>query len=158
MLADNNEGMTPHLERAVRLADQLGAELTLGMSYGNLGMQRLWQGHPDEALELHVRAIQPLIAADHTATISYTLLNSAEALWKTGQPDEAAKLIGLSQHLLEQLKVLPISLMETRRARIEHDMAEEMGQAAFEAAVSQGAAMSIEEALGLMRAGIRTPA
>jgi predicted ATPase len=157
MLSDQHEGMTEKFEYGVELAQELGAELTLGMSYGNLGMHRLWQGRADEALAIQMKAIKPLAAADHTAAISYTLLNTAEVLAALGRCEDAARLVGLSVQLLDQLEVLPISLMEARRVRVGDELRKEMGADAYEAAVAAGTDLGIDEALQLMAANIPAP-
>lgn len=153
MLAGRHEGKTELYERAVEMASDMGAELTLGMSYGNLGQHRRWQGRLDESIELQMRAIRPLVAADHVAAISYTFLNASETLVALGQREDAARLIGLSEALLEDLKVLPISMMEALRMRLNDQLRAEMGEV-FTAAHGEGRSLRVAEGLELIAANV----
>jgi hypothetical protein len=154
MLSDRYEGMSDKFERSVELATSIGADLTLGMSYGNLGMLRLWEGKAEEGLAYQLKGIKPLAAADHAAAVSYTMLNASECLAALGRSEDAAALVGLSKGLLDQLEVLPISLMDARRARVEEGLRQEMGTAAFDAAIARASELSVEDGLRLMEANI----
>lgn len=154
MMLDEHDGLTHVYERAVDVAQASGAELTIGMSLGNLGQHRLWQGRLDEALVLQTQAIKPLIASDHVAALSYTFQNTAEVLTALGQLEQAAKLIGLGEAKLEQLHVLDISLMEARRKRFAEELSDRMGEQAFEAARAAGHLMTVKQGVELMAANV----
>lgn len=145
MLMDEHEGMTVVFERAVEVARSLGAELTYGMSLGNLGQHRRRQGRLDESMSLQLAAIRPLIEAGHEAAISYTFLNTAETLIELRRLDDAARLVGLSEAILEELQVLPLTLMETRRARVAATLAQSMGAEEYEMANKEGRALTIDQ-------------
>jgi predicted ATPase len=158
MMLDEHEGLTHVYERAVEAARASGAELTIGMSYGNLGQHRRWQGRLDEALALQIQAIKPLIAADHVAAISYTFQNAAEILTSLGRLEEAARLIGLGEAKLEQLHVLDISLMNARRQRFATELCDRMGEEPFEAARTIGRGLTVKQGVELMTTNVPAPA
>jgi hypothetical protein len=96
-------------------------------------------------MSLQLAAIRPLIEAGHEAAISYTFLNTAETLIELRRLDDAARLVGLSEAILEELQVLPLTLMETRRARVAATLAQSMGAEEYEMANKEGRALTIDQ-------------
>lgn len=145
MLMDEYDGLESVYERGVELSEALGAELTYGMSLGNLGMLRAWQGRFDEALRLELEGLRRLIASGHLAAVTFTYTNAAQVLHPMGETTFAAELLGARDALHERLNVLDLSLMTKRRARVEEQLRGAMGNEAFEAAVSRGRRLSPED-------------
>ena len=146
MLMDEYDGLETAFERGVELSEALGAELTYGMSLGNLGMFRAWQGRHSEALELELEALRRLIVSGHLAAVTFTYVNTAQVLQPIGESTLAAELLGARDAIHEKLNVLDLTLMKKRRDRVESELRQELGDEAFEGARSRGRTMSPEDA------------
>jgi tetratricopeptide (TPR) repeat protein len=150
MLMDEYAGVESVYERSVKLAGDLGAELTHAMSLGNLGMLRSWQERYGEAIELQLDALRRLIATGHEAAVTYTLVNSAEILLPMGEAEAGAELLGARDSIHERLNVLGLSLTIKRRERAERELRKALGDDEFEAAVAKGASLTPNQAMALL--------
>lgn len=150
MLMDEYAGVESVYERAVKLARDLGAELTYAMSLGNLGMLRCWQERYGEAIELHLEALRLLIATGHDAAVTYTLVNSADTLLPMGEAEAGAELLGARDKIHEHLNVLDLSLTKKRRERVEQELRSALGDVAFETALTKGRSMTANQAMAFL--------
>ena len=147
MLMGEYDGLESVYERSAELAEALGAELTYGMALGNLGMLRAWQGRHAEGLALQLAALRKLISSGHGAGITFTFVNSAFVLQPLGEAATAAELLGARDHLHETLNVVDLNLMMKKRTKIEMQLREELGDAAYEEAHARGRKLTPEDAL-----------
>lgn len=145
-------------ERSVALSRGLGAELTLGMSLGNLGVLRSVQGRHEEAVELQLEALRRLIASGHLGAITYTYINTARVLLPLQENETAAMLLGARDALHARLNVLDLGLMNENRERVEKRLREELGDQAYEAAEERGRTLSVDAAERLIAAKRRAVA
>ncbi|HJR44622.1 MAG TPA: DUF4062 domain-containing protein [Actinomycetota bacterium] len=131
-------------EEAADMARQLGTGIELGMTYGNLGTQRLRAGRLDEAGELLTETLR-LLSERHLQNLaSYTMDQIAELALERGDLLRAARYFGAAHAIRERVgSMLGPCHAETRDRLIERVRAE-LDDQAFERARSEGAALGFK--------------
>ncbi len=143
------EQMEARLKEALALRRELGDIRGVAMCLTPLGMTALEQGDPGRASALFEEDLRLLLAVRDKVGIVYGLLGMAAVNALRGQPARAARLWGAVEALREAIGHLPTTL---ERARYDHEgylAAARAGldEASFDAAWSEGRAMSPEQAI-----------
>jgi predicted ATPase/uncharacterized protein YdeI (YjbR/CyaY-like superfamily)/class 3 adenylate cyclase len=153
LMAGQIEDASARLEQAVAIAEQLGAELFLYFLRSDLGLLRLIQGRPAEAMPLIRRCL--MVARRTGLRIDASELISAAACCAAWQGDyvRAARLHGSADAALATaieigtIKWLPAEQALVERAQAE--LRELMGADAYAEAHRAGAALSQAQAVDL---------
>jgi DNA-binding CsgD family transcriptional regulator len=137
------------LEEALSLFRELGDTRNAAMCLTIMGMGALEQGDTDRAEALWREDLQLLRAARDKMGIFFGLLGMAGVATLQGLPTRTAKLMGASETLREEIGVSLKTLISSRynyEGRLAA-LREDLDGVTFDAAWSQGQAMSTEQAL-----------
>jgi DNA-binding NarL/FixJ family response regulator len=145
----NLEQAEPRLEEALALFRDLGDVWSIAQCLIALGLIPLSQGDSERAAVLFEESLLHQRELKYKTAILYGLAGMAGVATLRGQPVRVAKLFGALEALREEIGLSRASLalalydgegyLTTART--------ELGEAAFEAAWSEGQAMTLEEAI-----------
>jgi len=135
-----------YYEEALAIAQATGDRLREVLQLQNLGFLAQRAGAFREAERLFRQSVVAARELDSRYSLVYTLTSLAGAYAST-RPERAARLIGVSERIFEELGALPDrgdrEVFEENRARARA----ELGNEAFAAALARGRAMSIKDAV-----------
>jgi predicted ATPase/class 3 adenylate cyclase len=133
-------------EEALALQRDLGNSEAATISLHNIGRIDLRTGHLADAAELFRESLESACELDYRELIALCLEACAELATADDEPARAARLLGAADSLFDELGVIKMgdeaeSYEETVRALVEH-----LGEPAFEAARTEGRALTLDEA------------
>jgi tetratricopeptide (TPR) repeat protein len=134
------------LEEAVDVLDgvDVGAH---AIALHNLGLARLAEGRAEEATRLFRRSLEGASNEGIAIGIHNLLLGLGAAAAREGQRERAASLVGAFDRVGEEIGWA----LEPYEARLREetlaDLRQQLGEGAFERALAEGAAMTLDEAV-----------
>ena len=136
-----------YYEEDLSLCRQLGHERGIAISLHNLGYVAQHEGDSQRATMLFKESLDLRLRLGHRAGIAYCLTGLAAVGVSQQQYEPAARLLGAAEALLSA-----VGGALDRADRLEYDRAvagarDKLGQAAFEAARSQGRGLTLEAAV-----------
>ncbi len=147
--AEDVEQAVTLAERSLELYRELGDVQGIVISLSALGMTMLKAGHPERAegyLEENLRILRTM---GHKMGIAYCLLGLGGVAGERVRPDRAARLWGSAEALREAIG-MDLSPLDLRQTRYEERLSAArslMEEETWQAAWSEGRAMSPEEAI-----------
>jgi predicted ATPase/DNA-binding SARP family transcriptional activator len=113
----------------------------------HLGYLALRRGQPRRATALCVESLQLNLAVSDQQGVAACLVGLAASAAATGQFERAARLLGHAEARLEALRSRLLPFDRQQHARVRHTAGEQLGEAAFDAALADGRASAIEQLL-----------
>ena len=136
-----------YYEECLQVATEAGDRLRAAVQYGNIGIAAYHQKQQQTADRMVRIGLRLYLEANIDVAVAMTMVGLAGSAILTGKPERAARVLGASQTLLGEMgaRNQPSELIE-----IDHFIEEikrMTGEAAFQAAWAQGAAMTYQEAV-----------
>jgi len=131
-------------EEAVELCRASGREEQLVISLFNLGRVATLQDRTTPAAELFEQALAGARRLGYTEMIAYCLKGLAEVQAVEGEAERAARLLGLSDRLFDELGARVEAIERETHIRAVEALKRRLGEVAFEAAYREGRAAGLE--------------
>jgi non-specific serine/threonine protein kinase len=134
-------------QEAIDIAHEEGNTMYAAIALSNLSYVAYHQGDYEQAAAIIREVIARLLELENTRHLPHDLALMAGPVAAQGNPQKAARLLGASEALLE---AMGLCLQAGDQFEIERYVAaarEQLDRATFEAAWSEGRAMSLEEAV-----------
>lgn len=144
-------------EDAVTAARELRDELLIGMTEGNMSVQRWATGRHDEAKALSVSALSRLTAVRALYSAAHGLDVTAWMLAEDGEETVAVTLLAAADALRARMRTPLWKPVVSRREALIAALRERLGVAEFSRAWSKGPALRFEEATRLAIAALSSP-
>ena len=146
-LADDHDRAEPMLAQGARLSRELGERWNLAYSLWLWGFSRWRRGRFNEAEELLREALELARASNDPIGASLMAETLAWVTASTQGPGRAARLLGAAEASRGALSFDLFPSWRRYHERCESQVRAQLGTAAFDAAMTRGAAMSPERAL-----------
>ena len=134
-------------EENLRLHRQSGDKFPLAITLGDLAQLRVLQGRHEDARELAAEGVLVCHEVGDVRGTAWCMASLAAAHAASDQPGRAARLWGVSDELLASIGAFLPPNYQGIRDRYFDDAKRALGEGAFMAAVSQGQAMSLTQAV-----------
>jgi predicted ATPase/DNA-binding CsgD family transcriptional regulator len=134
-------------EESLAMAREEGDKLRQALPLGNLGYVAQQAGDYERAEAAHLEGLALFLELENTRHIPQHLAILAGPVAAQGYLKKAARLLGASEGLLEKMGLVAQAADQVEIERYEAAVREQLDEATFEAAWSEGRAMSLEEAV-----------
>jgi hypothetical protein len=132
-------------KQCINVCRETGAVLREAMTRANLGFVELHQGNYERAETLILTGLgREAFSKYHTA---YAFAFLAGPVAAKGDPEQAARLLGASEAILDRIGAVITTSDQHEIERYVDDVKAQLDKAAFEAAWAEGHAMTFEEAV-----------
>lgn len=135
------------LEECLTHYERLGVEASQASTCTQLGGVRLYQGRREEALPLLARGLQLYRKLGSPSGLAFSLEVTAAAAASIGEAQRAALLIGRVDALRDELGEWELRVTGDPYERAVVTATDALGHDGFEAAYSEGRAMTLDEAV-----------
>lgn len=136
------------VEEALRLSEQLGTSTAACILVENMAWLAQIRGQDERAVSLNKEALEMARRSGGARQFLSIIQSLGELSQKEHRPGRAARLYAISSSIAEQRGFLGSTLLERRKSEANISaLRSSMGEAAFEEAWAEGAAMSLDEAL-----------
>ena len=145
----------PLLEESLALARKRGDDNSVAISLGNLGLVALACGQLDDAESLQREALQVRRTVRNLSHLARTIENLALIAAARSQAERVATLFGAAAEIRAETGARLLPGDQEQQDRAQRAARARVGDSAFEAAWTRGAALEVEAAIELaLRAGI----
>lgn len=143
------EGNEADFTLALSLAEEIGADIDIGMAEGNLGMLRLHEGDDSASQELLISGLERLARVRHFV-VSANLLNQlGELALRLGRAELALTLTAAGQSIRERIgAITPLPSLQ-RQEECKRHASEQLSAQAAELALARGQGLEFDEAVRL---------
>ena len=131
-------------------AEQLGSAEEIAMAQANLGRYHVWRGEPAPGLPHLSESLELLVPLRHKVGTAYVLDVGAEAAALLGAPERSVRLFAAAEAIREAIGAPLVASLRERNASTLEKLKDQLGDEAFRNAWSQGAAMSLDQAVAEM--------
>jgi predicted ATPase len=135
-------------------AQAVGADIEVSNALANNGYYWNFRGDLPKAASYLSRSLEVLQALRNKGSAWYILDRTAEITMKLGDPERAARVLGASDAMKQQINAMPVATAFEKLEELRAALIAEIGQEAFERAYAAGAEMGFDEALAYARAGV----
>ena len=143
-------------ENALTVAEGHADELNLAMIEANVAEYRLHRDDPEAAARLLAAALARYRALRAFYPSSYAIEGAARVAARAGRWETAAMLLGAADSVRDTLGVPVEGAHQARRNRVVEQVRTELGEVAFDRALSDGRALRYEDALDAAIAAVTT--
>jgi predicted ATPase/DNA-binding CsgD family transcriptional regulator len=150
LLQGDHEGARLRFEEGLALGRSIGDRLSICNALFNLAQLALARGDHDAAFHLFAEGITPSVELGDRGNVAYILEALGVVAGARGEASRAARLQGASEALISAIGLRGHTYYRPDRAlydRVKAEVMATLGEAAFEAALGDGRAMSQEQAV-----------
>jgi hypothetical protein len=149
VVCETYEGNEADFTLALELAEQVGADVDIGMAEGNLGMLRLHQNEQGASQALLVSALERLARVRHFVIAANLLNQLGEVALRQGRAELALTLTAAGQSVRARIGALtPIPSLE-RQERYKLEASRQLPEQVAQLALAKGQGMEFDEAVRL---------
>jgi predicted ATPase/DNA-binding SARP family transcriptional activator len=160
LLEGDHEGARGRFEEALALARSMGDRVTSYLALFNLAQLALADGDYDTAFSRFAEGIVPSEESGDRGNVAYILEGLGVVAGARGEAGRAARLLGASEALISDLGLRGHTYYQFDRSiyeRINARARAALGEAAYEAALDEGRAMSPEQAIEYVLGTVEEP-
>ncbi len=142
-----HEQAVRYLEEGLALSQEIGNRLTVSAALYGLALAARGQGEHERAAELYAEGLATSIEAGDNANIAYCLDGLAQVAVAQGNMERTARLFGAAEASLEAAGgvLYPHAQVRSKREQAMNAIRSRLGETAFSAAWTQGAAITPAE-------------
>jgi predicted ATPase/class 3 adenylate cyclase/DNA-binding CsgD family transcriptional regulator len=138
-------------KEALEIGERVQATVIVGLAKEQLARLALARDEPGRAEELLHQALGAYLEYGATRYLPQTFDSLAEAAGCLASGEDAARLLGASHRLRQELGLVRSRHDQPRISELEHTLRDVIGDAGFDDAHQEGAALSLAEAVTWMR-------
>jgi hypothetical protein len=138
----------------IAIASSIGDRRREAVMLANLSYIEAHRGEHPTALRLGLRALDLSLEIGHRMMAAWTLRELAGPALGLGHTEQAARLFGAAGAILTRLGVTRIPGDQPEDERVQPALTARLGSDRLERLITEGAKLSLDEAVALARAGI----
>jgi predicted ATPase len=133
---------------------EVGADIEVSNALANNGYYWNFRGDLAKAASYLTRSLEVLQALRNKGSAWYILDRTAEITMKLGDPERAARVLGASDAMKQQINAMPVATAFEKLEEMEAEIVSRIGREGFDRAFAAGAEMTFDEALVYAREGV----